>query len=77
MPTSIIETLRYESQEIEEFSKIGFLIAQEISRFIYKDETSSIFVEKNVDFKGDVKMHSEGPTYSEKVNIVVLSDKVR
>lgn len=78
LPTSLIAKFTYETQKIEEFSTIGFLVAQEISRFLYTDKTSKLLVNHHEDFEANEEIHIQDPAYSKKPNIfgIQLNEKV-
>ncbi|KAG4068587.1 hypothetical protein HA402_004928 [Bradysia odoriphaga] len=77
LPTSLIAPFTTESQTIDVFSTIGFLVSQEISRFLYTDHTSKLFVNENEDFKANMEIHLQDPAYSKKPNIygIQLNDE--
>ncbi|KAJ6632918.1 hypothetical protein Bhyg_16916, partial [Pseudolycoriella hygida] len=69
LPTSLVAPFNYGSQKVEEFATIGFLIAQEMSRLIYDEKTSELFIERKENFRSNVEIHLQDPAYSRKPNI--------
>lgn len=68
-PTSLISKFTSESQKVEEFAAIGFLIAQEIAHFLYTDKTSELFVSEIENFKTHMEINLLDPAYTKKPNI--------
>lgn len=78
LPTSLIAKLTHESRKIEEYSTIGYSVAQEISRLLYIDKKSRLVVNENEDLKANVDTHLLDTAYFKRSNIfgIQLNEKV-